>query len=131
MLTRQQPTRFQVFAACSLAAACYHVLGAVGVLPADGTPVWRHALFVVIGLLGAWYLLRRPLMLLPCFLALVAQQFGSHGSRTIRWWTIDGRVDVLSIGTLLVLSIATVLLVLDARDRSPRLRALVCPFSHA
>jgi hypothetical protein len=131
MSTRQQKLSFQILAACSAAAACYHVLGTWGLLADDQTPVWRHALFVTIDLFGAWYLLRRPLLLLPCFLALVAQQYGSHGSRLVLWWTIDGRVDLLSIGTLLALNIAAVLLVLDARDRSPRVRAIVCPFSHA
>lgn len=122
-------TIFAVLAALSAVAASYHVAGLLGQLSGDTTPHWRHALFIVIDGVGVWYLLRRPLPLLPIFGVLVGQQFVSHGGRAIRWWGASGRVDAISIGTLVALSIAFVLLILDARDRSPRVRRIVCPFS--
>lgn len=51
----------------------------------------------------------------------------SHGGRMLRWWTIEGREDVISIITLAFLVVALVALVRDARDRSPFVRRLVCP----
>ena len=120
---------FAVLAALSAGAAAYHVAGAVGRLVGDTTPHWRHALFIAIDVVGVWYLLRRPLPLLPIFGVLVGQQFFSHGGRAMRWWAESARVDAISIGTLVALSVTFVLLTLDARDRSPLVRRIVCPCS--
>ena len=109
-------------------AAAYHVAAVFGALPDDASPVWRHAIFVGIDSIGIWYLLKRPVALLPVFLLVVAQQSVSHGQRAILWWIRDGRIDMISIITLSALSVALPLLVLDARDRSPRVRRIVCPF---
>jgi hypothetical protein len=122
------PKLFCVLATASALAAAYHVAGASHLLGADATPVWRHLLFVVIDSAGIWYLLRRPIALLPVFICLCAQQAYSHGGRMLRWWMIDGRIDVISVVTLAVLVIALVALVRDARDQSPFVRRLVCPF---
>jgi hypothetical protein len=129
MSSPSRHTMFAVLAALSAGAAAYHVAGALGQLTGDATPRWRHALFIAIDLVGAWYLVRRPLPLLPVFALLVGQQFVSHGGRAIRWWVQSARVDTISIGTLVALSIAFVLLILDARDRSSLVRRIVCPFS--
>ena len=129
MPSHSRHTIFAVLAALSAGAAAYHVAGALGQLSGDTTPHWRHALFIAIDLVGVWYLLRRPLLLLPIFAVLVGQQFVSHGSRAIRWWAESARIDAISIGTLAALSIAFVLLILDARDRSPLVRRIVCPCS--
>ena len=122
---------FQVLAALSAAAAGYHVVGALGWLRGDATPVWRHTLFIGIDCIGVWYLLRRPLAWLPLFVVLVGQQYVSHGGRAIRWWSASARIDTVSIGTLLALTVALALLLLDARDRSMLVRRLVCPFGGA
>jgi hypothetical protein len=119
---------FTALAAGSALAVAYHIAGAAGLLGSDATPVLRHLLFVGIDSVGVWYLLKRPIVLLPVFIALCVQQAQSHGGRALRWWTLDGRVDVISLVTLLGLAIALVALVLDARDRSPVVRRLVCPF---
>ena len=97
-------------------------------LPHDASPMWRHAIFAGIDSIGIWYFLKRPVALLPVFILVVAQQFVSHGHRAILWWIRDGRIDTISIITLTALSMALPLLVLDARDRSPRVRRIVCPF---
>jgi hypothetical protein len=119
---------FIMLAALSAGAAVYHIAGAAGRIPGDDGSLWRHALFVAIDLLGAWYLVRRPIPLLPVFVLLVCQQYLSHGSRALRWWHESERIDIISLGTLLMLTVSLVLLVLDARDRSPRVRSIVCPF---
>ena len=99
-----------------------------GALTYDASPLWRHAIFAGIDSIGIWYFLKRPVALLPVFILVVAQQFVSHGHRAILWWVRDGRIDTISIITLTALSMALPLLVLDARDRSPRVRRIVCPF---
>ena len=119
---------FHVLAALSGAAAAYHVAGALGQLAGDTTPTWRHGVFIAIDLIGVWYLLRRPIGLLPAFTIVVCQQFLSHGGRAMLWWAESARIDALSIGTLVALTVALALLVLDARDRSPLVRRIVCPF---
>jgi hypothetical protein len=121
----------KIFTWCAIGMGCavaYHAAGAFGFLTSDTTPVWRHLLFVVIDALGIWYFLRRPVIVLPVFALLFAQQIYSHGGRVLRWWTVEHRVDTISIITLTGLTIACVALVIDARDRSPRVRRLVCPF---
>ena len=128
MITLKRTSIFRLLAAFSACAAAYHVAGVLGVLPDDATPAWRHALFVGIDAIGAWYLLTRPLVLLPVFMVLVVQQFVSHGSRVVLWGTRDGRIDTLSVITLAALVLALLLLILDVRDRSPRVRRIVCPF---
>jgi hypothetical protein len=77
--------------------AGYHLIAAL--LPAFGIagPRWRHILFVGIDLLTAWYMLRRPLWLLPAFLVLVAQQVYNDGGRIWRWWH-GGRRGRLALG---------------------------------
>ena len=129
MSSPSRHTIFAVLAALSAGASAYHVAGALGQLSGDTTPHWRHALFIAIDVVGVWYLLRRPLPLLPIFGVLVVQQFMSHGGRAIRWWVESARIDSISIGTLVALSVTFVLLILDARDRSPLVRRIVCPLS--
>ena len=119
---------FRLLAALCAAAALYHVFGALGMLRGEATPIGRHTRFVVIDTVAAWYLLRRPIVLLPAFTCLVGQQCVSHGARALRWWHESARIDALSIGTLVTLSVALALLVLDARDRSTLVRRIVCPF---
>jgi hypothetical protein len=119
---------FRVLAIGASCAAAYHVAGACGLIDSDSAPVWRHSVFVGVNLAAVWYFLRRPIAALPIFLLLFVQQLYAHGGRALRWWTNEGRVDVLSIVTLTFLSLAVILLVLDARERSPFVRRLVCPF---
>ncbi len=83
---------------------------------------WRHATFVGIDLLTAWYMLRRPLWLLPAFLALVVQQARGHGARLWRWWHEGHTVDWRSLLVLSVLALALSLVLLDAWTRWRRRR---------
>lgn len=121
---------FRAIAVGCVLAAGYHLagaLGALGALPANDSPAIRHLAFVAIDLSAAWYVLRRPLALLPVFVVFVMQQTMGHGVRAVRWWQ-SGAIDWISLGTLGVLYAALILLTLDARDRSPLIRRIVCPF---
>lgn len=118
---------FQLLSIGALLAASFHALVAGKLIIGDGSPVARHAAFVAVSVGAAWYLMRRPLWGLVPYVALVAQQTRGHGARIIELWS-EGQVDGISIVVLLALYVGLVLLVLDARDRSPRVRRFVCPF---
>ncbi len=121
---------FVMLAIASGCAATFHALAANGWIAHDGSSPVRHVVFVAINVGVGWYAIRRPLWLLPAFLVLVVQQTHGHGGRALRWWVSEGRVDVVSVAVLCALYGALVLLILDARDRSPLVRTLVCPRRH-
>jgi hypothetical protein len=108
---------FRTLAVGSLGAAVFHALSATGVVPGDGSPAWRHALFVVVDVAGAWALWLRPRWLLWPLALLTVQQFTSHGSRIVRWWQADRAVDWISIVLLAALSVAVVLLWQERRKQ--------------
>jgi hypothetical protein len=123
-----RPWVFRVLATGAVCAAIYHAMAAMGGSSSDGSSPGRHAVFVAINLGSAWYSLRRPLWGLPLYGALVVQQTQGHGSRAMRLWA-EGAVDWISIGVLVALYLGLVMLVLDARDRYPRVRRLLCPLA--
>ena len=118
----------QLLAAGTVLVAVYHGLAALGMVAGNGSPPERHAVFVVICLGSALYLLRRPLWGLPLYGVLVVQQTQGHGARAIHLWA-DGVVDWVSVVLLMALYAGLVLLVLDARDRFPRVRRFLCPMA--
>lgn len=86
-----------------VSAAVYHATAACFAgLGAAGNP-WRHATFVLINGAGVWGLATRSPYLLPALLVVTVQQYYSHGSRALRWWTTQGRVDWVSLGVLVLL----------------------------
>ena len=101
---------FRLMALGSLGAAAFHALTALGLTPGDGSPVWRHALFTGIDTLGAVLLVQRPRWLVFPAALLTLQQFGSHGSRVLRWWQADRAIDWISIVLLASLGVTVVLL---------------------
>jgi hypothetical protein len=122
---------FYWLSAGALIAAAYHGAGFFGMLANKAYPHWRHGLFVGIDLVLACYLLRRPIWGLPVFLILAVQQTGSHGGHLIRSWTELGQFDWISIIDLTGIYLGLALLVLDARNRSPLVRRIVCPLTPA
>ncbi len=63
---------FAMLALFSALASVYHVCGVLGMVANDATSSMRHLVFVAIDVVGVWYFLKRPLVLLPCFLRLLA-----------------------------------------------------------
>lgn len=126
-MTQARDRAFMLLAVAAALAGAYHLLAACGiaVLPDDAS-VERHLAFVAICAVAVWYFMRRPLWGAPLLLTLVVQQTSSHGGRLVRW-AGEGRFDALSLVVLAVLYAATVLVLLDARDRSPRVRRILCP----
>ena len=71
---------------------------------------WRHLLFIAIDLAAAALVLYRPRGATIAIAALTAQQLYSHGSYAWLLWRKEGRVDWISVGVIVVLPIAFVLL---------------------
>lgn len=126
-MTQTRDRAFLLLAVAAALAGAYHVLAARGIaLFPDESSVERHLAFVTICAVAVWYFVRRPLWGAPLLFTLVVQQTVSHGGRLVRWAS-DGRFDAVSLVVLTVLYAATVLVLLDARDRSPRVRRILCP----
>ncbi len=77
-------TPFRIFALFFIAAAVYHFAGLF--YPVNSAPVWRHGLFVVINLLFAWGMLKRPAWFIYVFFVLLLQQLYGHGSALLNHW---------------------------------------------
>lgn len=114
------PLTFRILATCAVIACAYHVLGACGVLmrmTIDPSTPSRHVVFAGISIALAWYFLARPLGGLPLFAALTVQQSYSHGRHAWSLWRSAGRVDTISVLTLVVLYSAGIALARDAHAR--------------
>ncbi len=108
---------FSVLALGFTIGAGYHLFAVISPgFDLSGSPL-RHLLFVGIDLLTAWYMLRRPLWLLPAFLLLVGQQSRAHGGRLWRWWQEGRGVDWRSVLVVSVLALAVALVLWDASMR--------------
>ncbi len=82
--------------------ACTHALALVAPAPDDGSPPWRHGLFLAINLVFAGLYARRPWWLPYAFAPLAAQQIWSHGHDLARARS-EGRWDLSSVVVLLSL----------------------------
>jgi hypothetical protein len=81
---------------------------------------WRHGLFVAIDSLFAALLLLRPRWLVFPFSVLTIYSLYSHGSHASTWWHIEGRVDWLSLGVVVVLPVMLIALILERGGPSDR-----------
>jgi hypothetical protein len=107
---------FKMLAVGAIVAAFYHLAAALGQIPGNTSPLWRHLLFVGIDIVLAIYLLKRPVWGFPFFCLLFLQQAVSHGEAAIRRFRA-GQIDTISIIDLSVLAIALILLIVDLRGR--------------
>ena len=122
--------RQRVFLFVGIGAAVtslYHTLAAAGITASDGASVERHLVFIAVSLLVIGYCRHRPLWLLPALALLVAQQTMSHGERLLSWYAV-GAVDWVSAGVLCGLYALFAAVLFEARDNSPRVARILCPF---
>ncbi len=108
---------FRIISILFVAAAIYHA--AVFFHPAfreDGAH-WRHAVFFVIDLVCAWYLLKRPRWFVFVFGVLTLETLYGHGTHAWTMWQMHGQIDWLSAGVLVVVPTTLVLLIEDATGR--------------
>jgi hypothetical protein len=116
-------TSFRILAFLFLCAAVYHAIAFIAPALGQGGAHWRHAAFVGIDTLFAWYLLRRPLWFLAAFAALTLETFWSHGTHAWMLWHAENRLDGLSFAVLLVVPCTLALLIGEAFDRRSGPRA--------
>ena len=104
---------FLVFAILSLLALLYHLRGIF--YPNELTPVWRHALFVFINFICIYGFLKRPKWFTWFVGLLSLQQCYSHGSYAIKLWENEHTIHWISIGVIILLPVALLLLLLENR----------------
>lgn len=104
-------TLFIAFAIFFLVASVYHIVAIF--FKINTSPIWRNILFIFINLFTAWGLWKRPSLFIYFFAALMLQQLYSHGSDLINEWTLQNKIDYISILVLLLMPTIFVLLFLD------------------
>jgi hypothetical protein len=104
---------FQVYAALSLLAGGFHLIGIF--YPINSSPTWRHALFVGINLFCAYGFLKRPRFFVYLFFLLLLQQIYSHGGNVITIWNQQHLISWVDVSVVLFMLFAFVLLVIDKK----------------
>jgi uncharacterized membrane protein len=108
---------FRVISILFVGASIYHA--AVFFHPAFGVggAHWRHAVFFLIDLVCAWFLLKRPAWFVFAFGALTLETLYGHGTHAWMMWRAEGQIDWLSIGVLIVVPLTMALLIENAMRR--------------
>lgn len=106
---------FLGFSLLAIAAAIYHFIGIFYFV--DKTPAWRHILFVFIDLVAAYGFVKRSGWFIVFFVILAIQQLYSHGQYAIRLWQNEHAIHWISIGIIILLPVAIILLIIDQRSK--------------
>ena len=108
---------FRIISILFVGAAVYHA--AVFFHPAfrSGGAHWRHAVFFLIDLVCAWFLLKRPRWFVFAFGALTLETLYGHGMHAWMMWNTHGQIDWLSVCVLIVVPLTLALLIEDAMGR--------------
>jgi len=117
---RPQRWEFVALSAAFVFTACFHVAAAIRPSIDPEAPAWRHLLFVGINLACVAGLLLRPLMFIPPFALLTAQQLWTHGCHIGRMYRNEHAIDYPSIAVVIVMPTCLALLVHDAYRRHAR-----------
>jgi hypothetical protein len=102
---------FIVFAVFFAVSAIYHLVALF--FKINTSPLWRNLLFIVINLLVAYGLLKRPPYFIYLFILLMIQQFYSHGSDLVNLWNQQHKLDWMSLLVFIILPVIFVFLLLD------------------
>jgi hypothetical protein len=105
----------KAFTVLSALATCYHLAGAI--FKIDESPVWRHLLFTGITIFCFYGFRKRPRYFVILFAVLLVQQYYSHGTYMYDLWVNENKVHWISIFDLLLLPLAFICLVEDAKMR--------------
>ena len=108
---------FRFFAILALGAAAYHLAAYIHPAFSSGGSPARHAVFVVLDVLCAWLLLKRPLWFVFAFAAAAVQVVWSHGTHAWHLLQNEERYDWLSIAVVLTVPVVFFFLAIDAWDR--------------
>ena len=107
-------------------AALYHVIAIIAssfnfpmhIFGTDRSPIWRHALFTVIGIIIIYGSLKRPRWFVWFVGVLTLQQWYSHGSYAFRLWRSEHTIHWISITVILLLPVVFAVLLADRRTRA-------------
>lgn len=116
---------FIVFALLASLAALYHVIAIIAsscnfpmdIFGTDRSPIWRHALFTVIGIISIYGSLKRPRWFVWFVGVLTVQQWYSHGGYALRLWRSEHTIHWISIAVIILLPIVFGLLLADRRTK--------------
>jgi hypothetical protein len=109
---------FRILAILFAVAAIYHAAVFFQLALSGGGASWRHAAFIGIDLVCAWYLVRRPRWFVWAFGLLTLETLYGHGRHAWMWWHAERRLDWLSFAVLVAVPVTLVLLIRDRRSRS-------------
>ena len=104
-------TLFYVFAILSLLAAVYHLTGIFYKI--NDSPIWRHAIFVVVNSFCIYGFLKRPKYFIYFYIVLILQQFYSHGQHLIKLWELEHKIHWISFAVLVLMPIGLICLLVD------------------
>jgi hypothetical protein len=105
---------FRFFAPLFVAAALFHAAALVKPAIAEPVPPWWHALFIVVNLVLAVGIVKRPRGFLLAFAVYTLQQLIEHGPRLIVVWRDDHRIDWGSVVAVVFVPFVLLLLVREA-----------------
>jgi len=97
-------------------AAIYHLAAFISPGFFPPCPAWRHLLFIVLNIVGLLLSIRRWIWFWIPFTLLTIQQMISHGSRAYEWWTLNNRIDMISIIIMLSMPVMAVVLFRDFKS---------------
>jgi len=109
---------FVLFCIFFVLAGLYHCAGFFFHFPFIPGAHWRHGVFIIVNIIGAWLILWRPPWTVIPFSIVTVQSLYSHSHRMISWWTKNKQIDWISIAVLIVLPLALFCIVKDKKINS-------------
>ncbi|HEY4786321.1 MAG TPA: hypothetical protein VIH57_09730 [Bacteroidales bacterium] len=109
---------FVYFSFGIVAFGIYHLIGIFYKI--DMSPAWRHGFFFALSIFGIYGVLKRPRYFVFLFPIIVGQQLYSHGTDFINYWTLNHRIDWLSLFVLVFMPTLYALLVMDLNKKTDK-----------
>lgn len=115
MNPRTQKVVVLVYTILFIVVAVYHLVGIF--IPINDSPVWRHALFIVINLYCVYGLHHISKFFVAFFGIFTIQQSYSHGTSILQYCK-EGRIDYLSIGVIVLSGLLLYLMITNKIEAS-------------
>ena len=106
---------FTSFALIAFLAVLYHVKGIF--YPTADTTGWRHAVFVVINIIGIFGLIKRSNWFILFVMILTVHQWYSHGSYAYMLWQKEHSIHWISLGVIIFLPLLLILLIAEKKNK--------------
>jgi hypothetical protein len=102
---------FKILALLGIFPIVYHFIGIFYKI--NSSPVWRHQLFILIGLVSIYGILKRPAWFIWFFAILTMQQLYSHGGDLLLYWKNVHRIHWISIVVLIFMPLTLYFLLFE------------------